>query len=166
MDKVIADVWRKRNSNSLVHEASGKEQPSKHKVSAPATATPDAVPAAAVVPKGTPPPSPGLKKGKGKGKGKGQSGSGSDSETGFGTDQYPGVEIKDIPEDQRCCIFHLYVDKNGASCCKTAKSGKECKMQHLPHATKAMLKSKVYNKYCALWGMPNAHQPAPAAAGQ
>ena len=165
MDKLIRDTRRRRNAESLVLEASGKEQPSKHKVSVPAAMLPDAVPAMAALSPGVPSPSPDPKKGKGKGKGgkgKGKGQSGSDSETGYATDQYPGTAINDIPEAERCCVFHLYVDKNGETCCKPTKNGKPCKMQHLQQPTKAMLNSKVYTKYCTLWGQPNAF---PAVAG-
>ena len=109
MDKLVLDARRRRNAQSLVLEASGKEQAAKIKASVPAAViAQEAVPALAATTPGPPSPSPGP--GKGKGKGKGKSKSEPDSDASYTTDQYPGTEIKDIPEDERCCIFHLYTD--------------------------------------------------------
>ena len=119
MDNIVLDTRRRRNAESLVLEASGKEQAPKLKAASPATLLPDAVPAApATPPVGSPRGPDNPKKGKGKGKGKSAP---DDAVTEFSIDQYQGTAINDIPEDQRCCIFHLYVDKDGVYCCKSVK---------------------------------------------
>ena len=180
IDKLVADDRKRRNTESLVLEASGKHQtPKEKKPGAPgrrkghegggdATTTTSAGPATAGGHAQDP-------KGKGKGKGKkgkegkkGKKGddnsgnaSGSDSESG----QWPGKTIAEIPEAERCCAHYLWVKKDGSSLCSKFNAGKECHAPHTLKPSKAMLESKVYAKLKHKFGPPNCPASGPKKPG-
>ena len=170
VDKLVADNRRRRNTESLVLDASGKEQRQKK----PGAPGPRKEPPSGKAPPGGSPDGPTKPhKGKGDGKGKGKDrkkraqggGAASDTESdgGYATDQFPGKAISEIPEADRCCVFYLWARKDGKSQCKNARNGKACKYPHCEKPSKAMLDSKLYAKYSQLWGKPNG--PAKPASG-
>ena len=172
VDKLVSDSRRRRNAESSVLEASGKEQRTK-KPGAPGPrrdVDPPGTAPGGGSPGGTTKTPKGGKKGDGKGgkkrdpRGKGGNGaSDSDSDGGYATDSFPGKDIKEIPEAERCCVFYLWARADGSSQCKAARQGKPCKMPHCDKPSKAMVGSKVYAKYSKLWGKPNG--PAKPASG-
>ena len=167
IDKLVSDDRKRRNNESLVLAASGKQQP-------PPSKKPGA-------PGATRPGAPGTQDGKGKGKGKGkedkgkkQSGSDSDagsasgSESGTGPyarslDEFDGTLIKDVPQDQLCCLTNVW------GLCRRAN----CKHEHIEDGTPAMRETKNYKRLLAFYGNPRKYKnkakakakAAPAAAG-
>ena len=166
---MVSDNRRKRNTESLILDASGKEQRSKKPgapgprkgADGPGKSPPGGSPDDSLKPKGKGDGKGGKKRGK---RGDGVAPGGADSDKdGYATDTFPGKAIKDIPAAERCCVFYLWARKDGKSQCKAARDGKACKTPHCDKPSKAMLESKVYAKYCQLWGKPNG--PAKPASG-
>ena len=71
------------------------------------------------------------------------------------TKDYPGSDLKDIPENSRCCMYWHYVDGHGVSRCQKYANGEECTAKHLDNIPKAMKSSKIANKLKTLYGEPN-----------
>ena len=181
IDKVVEDDRKKRNQDSLIAAASGKE-------SRPVKVTPaqrrkqqeEADPALRTVAPGPVKPGPkaGAKAeptkptGKVRGKGGGQA---SDSEADIPTwtgaprkapKDYPGTNPKEVPADQRCCLQYCWVRKDGVSMCKAFNEGKECPLgKHVTpqNLTEAMRKTNLYAKYVAERGQPNCPKGGPKA---
>ena len=196
MDRLIEDERKRRNTDSLVLDASGKEQRPPKQVAPAAThgsgggggggggggsggpgrGKGDG--------KGGKKGDKGGKNGGGRGNGKGPDGkptksppqsprsdSGSDSEGGKGkrTRDFEGLNIKDLEPDQKCCAYWFWHDANtGKSRCKNHREGRECPAPHLDKATNGIKKTKVWKKCQASYGHPNGPPPSakPAAANK
>ena len=73
------------------------------------------------------------------------------------------MNIKDLPEDQRCCAYWFWHDpKTGKSRCRNHAEGKDCPAPHLDKATNGIKKCKVWAKLQELYGHPNG-PPKPKA---
>ena len=176
IDKLVADDRKRRNTESLVLEASGKHQTPKEpkKPGAPAgtkqpkgggdattttTAAPGVTGGLTQDPKGK---GKGKGKGKdgkkGKGKGDGKSGNASGSESDGG---WPGKTIAEVPEADRCCAHYLWVRKDGSSLCSKFNAGKPCHAPHTLKPSKAMLETKVVAKLKHKFGPPNCPASGP-----
>ena len=104
---------------------------------------------------------------KGDGKGKGPttprstppgSPASSDSEGGGKktNKDFQGTLMKDVPDDQKCCVYWLWVNKTtGKSMCRHAREGKPCPLPHLDKATGAVKKTRDWAKMKHLYGDPN-----------
>ena len=191
IDRLVADDRRKVNVDSLTLAASGKEQQPKKKPTVPGTrqqqpgANQQQQPNAqggggARAPGGSPgTQGPGNDpKGKGKGKGKdkggkpskaGNQGAGTDSEGEKSdykpTSSYPGINVADVPKEQRCCLNFLWVKpgKDKISCCKFFNQGKECPLgKHVTQCTAKMKETNLYNRLVDQKGQPNVPKGGPA----
>ena len=78
-----------------------------------------------------------------------------------------GTELDTVPEDKRCCLHYLWVNKKtGASLCYAYNLGKECKDgKHVKpeQCTKQMKETKLYHRLVAERGNPNCPPKGPAA---
>ena len=163
IDRIITDDRMRRNNESLILAASGKEQ------KPPKQAT------------------PGLKDGGGgggggrggKADGKGgktgrngkkptggstsnASDSDSESESGKGPyskplDDFKGTLIKDVPEDQLCCLHFAW---------GLCKRGDNCKYPHVDACTPAMRKTKNFKRLAHYYGNPEDYKKKAAAKAQ
>ena len=154
MDQMVMDDRKRRNNESLVRAASGKDQQPPRK--------PQATPGPkSTAPGVTPDPKKG-KKGDGKDKKKGKPGSssGSDSESGGSASdtnnpfarplsEFKGTDIAEVPAEQLCCLHH---------CWGICKRGEKCKHNHLDKCTAAMRGTKSYARLLAFYGDPVAHK--------
>ena len=186
IDRLVADDRRKINVDSLTLAASGKEQrPKKPTVPGTRQQQPTGsqsqqqqqpktqggggggtgTQGAAQDPKGK-----GKGKGKDKGKGKGSPNAGSESEgeksTYKPTASYPGINIKDVPKEQQCCLLYLWVKpgKDKISLCKHFNQGKECPFgRHVTQCPAKMKETNLFNKLVDQHGHPNVPKAGPAA---
>ena len=95
----------------------------------------------------------------------------SSESSGKGSDQgtprkqlkdYPGKDISEIPESERCCCQYLWVKKDGTSVCWKYAAGKHCPNgKHLTKPTEAMKGTKVFAKLKAERGAPNVPAKGP-----
>ena len=177
IDKLVSDDRKRRNTESLVLDASGKPQtPKEKKPGAPGRrkgnggeGDPATTTAGPAVAGGSGPDPKGKGKGKGKDKGKdgkkrkkgdakpGGGSSGSESDT----NQWPGKTIAEIPEAERCCAYYLWVKEDGTSRCSKFNAGKPCNAPHTLKPSKAMLESKVVAKLKDKFGKPNCPASGP-----
>ena len=183
IDKVIDDDRQKRNQESLVAAASGKEKPTKVNP-ARRKLQDDGDPAARPVAPGPVKPGPtkpGAKpqptkpNGKGGKKGGGRNGEGgstdtdSDAPTFTGVprksaSEYPGTPLKDIPTDKRCCLQYCWVNKQGVSLCWNYNKGVQCPLgKHVApnEIPEEMRKTNLFAKYLAERGKPNCPKGGP-----
>ena len=155
IDTVIVDRRDKRNTQSLILQASGKDQaPAK----APANPAKDG---------GKGDPKGDKKPGKGKGGGKGDGDAKKDKDKGKGkTDksassgsesERDGKTTAQIPEDQMCCISHLW-----GKCTKA-----DCPFAHRDKPTKGIKEHWLYRRNVKKLGPPTGPKKADAkdAAG-
>ena len=189
IDKLVADDRKRRNTESLVLDASGKEQRPDKQPKQPGApgkrqqqggdANPTHTPGAPAVSGGND------QAGKGKGKGKGKDGKGkkrgnandsdggdtnhSGSEAGWQqaktkkkTAEYDGKEISEVPEADRCCAHYLWVRKDGWSLCRNFAKGRQCPNgKHVTNPSKAMTETKVYARLVAENGRANVPANGP-----
>ena len=151
IDTMVEDARFKRNAESLVIQASGKEQ--KPRPAKPAKPTDGGGKGGKGGKDGnaeTPPKDPKGKgkgdKDKGKGKGKGKDKTSSGSESDGSKKRTDGKTTKEIPPDQMCCIKNLW--------------GK-CERNPSPHAhrdapTKGIVEHNFYKTCVDKWGPPKA----------
>ena len=188
IDKLIAEDRKRRNTESLVLDASGQEQklPKKQPGAPGRRKKGDGQGGDADPP--VKPGAPGVLgdgggKGKGKGKGKekgknkggerdaasqqaqdsGYESSGSDRSTRKRVADFPGKAPKDLPEDQRCCAHFLWVRPDGTSFCKKFNKGVECHARHLPPSKcpKAMKGTNTWAAMRARHGEMNCPEAGP-----
>ena len=190
IDKVVEDDRKKRNQDSLIAAASGKESHLVKVTPAQRRKQQEEVdPAKRTVAPGPvkPRPKAGAKAdpskppGRARGKGGAQSfNSEVEAPTWTGVPRkalkdYPGTDVKDVPADQRCCLQYCYVGrKTGLSLCNAFNQGKDCPLgKHVApgNLTPAMKKTNIYAKYIAERGPmncpsggPKAPQPPPEKA--
>ncbi len=153
IDTMVEDARYKRNVESLVIQASGKEQ--KPRPAKPAKPTDGGGKGGKGGKDGnadSPPKDPKGKgkgdKGKGKGKGKDKDKPSSGSESGGSQKRTDGKTTKEIPPDQMCCIKHLW--------------GK-CERNPCPHAdrdspTKGIVEHNFYKTCVDKWGAPTGNK--------
>ena len=186
IDKLIDDDRKKRNTESLVLDASGKEQKPKKQPGAPGRRKKgedqggDADDSTRSAMPGVPSDSKGKGKGKGKdGKGKGKGGKdgkgdaqqqasgyeSSGSYKGKPAKEYAGKSPSELPEADRCCAHFLWVRKDGTSFCKKFNQGVECYAQHVPPSKcpKAMKSTNTFNKLKTEHGPMNCPESGPKA---
>ena len=158
MDTMIVDQRDKRNTQSLILQASGKEQPPPKASGKVAKGGPDGE---SKTPKGGGKGKDGDKGGKGGGKGKGADGKkkgdgkGSKKSTGSGSDSEKsgGKATSEIPKDHMCCVSHLW------GRCQKA----DCPYAHRDQPTKGIKEHWLYVKNLKRLGPPTG--PKPAAQG-
>ena len=186
MDQVIENERKCRNTESLVLDASGKEQKPTKPAKTPGAPgkrqqqqqgnggnTSPATPRTQSGGPGGSTKSPGKGDEKGK-KGKrsqgkqGDSSGGSDSEArsnkGKPLSQYDGKYMTELPPAEQCCVYWLWVKKDGTSMCNNHREGKDCKLPHKPNPSDAAKKTKQYAKLFAEHGQPNG--PPKGVAGK
>ena len=187
IDKVNDDDRQKRNQDSLVAAASGKEKPVKVTPARRKQQNGDGDPATRNVAPGPVKPGPtkpGAKpqpKSNGGGRGRGgkrteggDSGSESDTPTWTGVprkpaSEYAGTAVKDIPSDKKCCLQYCWVRKDGVSLCWNFNKGVQCTLgKHVApnEIPEEMRKTNLYAKLLAERGKPNCPKngPKPPAA--
>ena len=167
IDKIIDDDRMRRNNESLVLAASGKEQ-KPTKPAAPTGRIGDGGGGASGGGgAGGKAGGKGGKESKGGRNGKKQSGtssgesSESDSESSSGKgpyakslDDFKGTLIKDVPQDQLCCLHFAW---------GLCKRGDKCNYPHIEACTPAMRKTKNFKRLADYYGSPEDYKKRAAA---
>ena len=147
IDQVIADKRRRRNTESLILDASGKPQTPKKPTAPGPKKEPKAPPPKSGNPGGGGNPSgPATKSPKKEGKGSGK------SDKDKAAEKAAWDEFKKIPESDRCCLYYLWKDAKGFSRCNR---GESCPHGHKSTPSKAVMGSKIYAIYAERYGERN-----------